>query len=59
VDQPVSRTLPTHRTTQTQTSMPIVGSEPTIPVFKRAKTGHALDRTTTVIGKPDELDYIL
>jgi hypothetical protein len=26
-----------------------VGFEPTIPVFKRAKTVHALDRTVTVI----------
>jgi hypothetical protein len=35
-DQPVARPLPTHRTTQTQnkrtqTSMPLVGFEPTIP----------------------------
>jgi hypothetical protein len=42
-----ARPLPTHRTTQTrnkrtQTSMPRVGFEPTIPVFERAKTlsGH-------------------
>jgi hypothetical protein len=38
-----------HRTTQTQnksrqTSMPLVGFEPTIPVFERAKAFHALDR---------------
>jgi hypothetical protein len=44
-----------HRTTQTQnkriqTSMPLAGFEPTIPVFKRAKTFHALDRAATVIG---------
>jgi hypothetical protein len=37
-DQPAARPLPTHRTTQTQnkrtqTSMPRVGFEPTIPVF--------------------------
>jgi hypothetical protein len=54
-DQPVARQLSTHRTTQThnkhtQTSMPRVGYEPTIPVFKRAKTVHALDRAATVIG---------
>jgi hypothetical protein len=54
-DQPVARPLPTHRTTQTQnkrkqTSMPQVGFESTIPVFERAKTVHALDRVTTVIG---------
>jgi hypothetical protein len=54
-DQPAARPLPTHRTTQThnistQTSMPWVGFEPTIPVFERAKTVHALDRAATVIG---------
>jgi hypothetical protein len=27
-----------------------VGFEPTIPVFERAKTVHALDRASTVIG---------
>jgi hypothetical protein len=53
-DQPVKRPLPTHRTTQTQnkrtqTSMPRVGFEPTIPVFKRAKKVHAVDRVATVI----------
>jgi hypothetical protein len=31
--------------------MPQVGFEPTIPVFQRAKTVHALDRAATVIGK--------
>jgi hypothetical protein len=46
-DQPVARTLPTHRTTKTQnkrtqTSMPQVGFEPTIPVFERPKIVHAL-----------------
>jgi hypothetical protein len=30
--------------------MPGVGFEPTIPVFERAKTVHALDRAATVIG---------
>jgi hypothetical protein len=30
--------------------MPRVGFEPTIPVFERAKTVHAFDRETTVIG---------
>jgi hypothetical protein len=54
-DQPVTRPLPTHRTTQTQnkriqTSMPQVGFEPTTPVFERAKTIHALDCAATVIG---------
>jgi hypothetical protein len=51
-NKPVSRPLPTHRTTQTQnkrtqTSMPRVGFEPTTPVFERAKTVHALDRAAT------------
>jgi hypothetical protein len=55
-DQPLARPLPTHRTTQTQnkrtqTSMPRVVFEPTIPVFERAKIVHALDRATTVIGR--------
>jgi hypothetical protein len=39
-----------HKNKRTQTSMPQVGSEPTIPVFERAKTVHALDRAATVIG---------
>jgi hypothetical protein len=30
--------------------MPRVGFEPTIPVFERAKTVHALDRAVTVVG---------
>jgi hypothetical protein len=30
--------------------MPQVGLEPTIPVFERAKTSHALDRASTVTG---------
>jgi hypothetical protein len=34
-----------------QTSMPTVGFEPTIPVFERANTDHALDRAATVIGR--------
>jgi hypothetical protein len=41
-----------HRTTQTQnkrkqTSMPLVGLEPTISVFERAKIVHALDSRGT------------
>jgi hypothetical protein len=48
-DQPVTRPLPTHRTTQTQTSWPRVEFEPTILVFERAKTVHALDRAATLI----------
>jgi hypothetical protein len=54
-DQPVARPLHTYRKTQaqnkcTQTSMPRVGFGPTIPVFERAKTVHALYRAATVIG---------
>jgi beta-lactamase regulating signal transducer with metallopeptidase domain len=54
-DQPVTRPRPAHRTAQTQnkhtqTSMPQMGFEPTIPVFERTKTVHALDCTATVIG---------
>jgi hypothetical protein len=54
-EQPVAVSLPAHRTAQTQnkltqTSMPHVGFEPTIPVFERVKTVHALDRAATAIG---------
>jgi hypothetical protein len=48
------RSLHTKQHTQnkrTQTSMPWVGFEPTIPVFERAKTFHALDRASTVNGR--------
>jgi hypothetical protein len=49
-DQAVARPIPTHRTTETrnkrtQTSMPRMGFEPTIPEFEGAKAVHALDRT--------------
>jgi hypothetical protein len=30
--------------------MPLAGFEPTIPVFKRAKAFHALDRAATMTG---------
>jgi hypothetical protein len=49
-DQPVARPLSTHRTTQTQTSMPRVGFESTTPAFERTKAGHGLDCAATVIG---------
>jgi hypothetical protein len=39
-----------HTEQHKQTSMTWVGLEPTIPVFLRAKTVHALDRAATVIG---------
>jgi hypothetical protein len=35
---------------RTQTSMPLVGLEPTIPASERAKTLHDLYRAVTVIG---------
>jgi hypothetical protein len=52
-DQSVARTLPAHRTVQTQnkhtqTSMPWVGFEPTIPMIEPVKTVHALDRSANV-----------
>jgi hypothetical protein len=55
-DQPVARPLSTYRTTQTQnkctqTSMPWVGFESTIPGFEWVKTVDALDRAATVNGK--------
>jgi hypothetical protein len=53
-DQPVARLLPAHRTPQTQnkrtqTSMPIMGFEPTIQVFERVKTFHVLERVAAVV----------
>jgi hypothetical protein len=53
-EQPVTRLLPTHRRKQTQnkrtqTPMPRVGFEPTIPAFRRAKRVHALDGAATTI----------
>jgi hypothetical protein len=58
IDQPASRPLLTHRTTQTQnkrtqTSMPRVRFEATIPVFERAKKVNALDCAATVLGGND------
>jgi hypothetical protein len=46
VDQPVARPLPTQRKTETQkkrtpTFVPLVGFDPTTPVFKREKTVRA------------------
>jgi hypothetical protein len=35
--------------------MPRVGFEPTIPVFERSKTVHALDRAAIVLGWPPQL----
>jgi hypothetical protein len=46
-DQPVARPLPTHKTQtqnkRTQTFIPRVGFEPSIPVFERVKLVHASD----------------
>jgi hypothetical protein len=51
IDQPVARPLLSAHRTQTQNKRtqrhPF---EPTIPEFERAKTVHALDHATTVIG---------
>jgi hypothetical protein len=38
--------------------MPGVGFDPMIPVFKRAKTVHALDRAATVIGRRAESGWL-
>jgi hypothetical protein len=38
--------------------MPRVGFEPTTPVFKQAKTVHALDRKATVIGSLVTLQFL-
>jgi hypothetical protein len=52
-DQPLSRPLPTQDNTntskRTQTSMPKVRFEPTIPVFERTKTVHASERAAVVL----------
>jgi hypothetical protein len=55
-DQPVASPLSAHRRVQTQnkriqTSTPQAEFEPTISVFERTKTVHALDRGATVIGR--------
>jgi hypothetical protein len=54
-NQPVAMSLPIDSIIQTQnkrtqTSMPRVGFETTIPTFELEKTFHALDRAGTVIG---------
>jgi hypothetical protein len=38
--------------------MPLAGFEPTIPVFKRAKAFHALDRAATVTGPYRQLRFV-
>jgi hypothetical protein len=42
--------MATSYTEEKQTSIPLVGFEPTIPGFERAKTIHGLDRVATVFG---------
>jgi hypothetical protein len=53
-DQPIARPLPTHKTQlqnkRTQTYIPRVGFEPTIPMFERAKSVHDLDEAATLMG---------
>jgi hypothetical protein len=63
VDQPVARPLPTLKTAQpqnkpTQTSMPRVVFESTIPAYERAKTVHALDLAATGTGGNEINRYI-
>jgi hypothetical protein len=49
--KPIARPLPIQtENKRRQTSMPSVGFKPTMPVFKWAKTVHALDRVANVIG---------
>jgi hypothetical protein len=50
-DQPVTRPLPTYRTTHTQTFMPSVGFESTTPPLEPVKTVHDLDCAVAVIGR--------
>jgi hypothetical protein len=42
---------------RTQTSVPQVGFDSTIPVFERAKAVHALDRAAAVVGTSAVLNY--
>jgi hypothetical protein len=63
-DQPFARPLLTNRTRQTQnkrkqTSMPLVGIEPPIPVFYPAETVNALDRAPVVIGNIEVLFHYI
>jgi hypothetical protein len=50
-DQPVAHRRTQEQNNCTQTSMPRVGFEPTIPVFELAKTVHSLGRVAIVIGR--------
>lgn len=45
------------KTERTQTSMPLVGSKHTTPVFKLVNTGHAPDLSATVIGAKASSEY--
>jgi hypothetical protein len=53
--EPLARPVRTHKSLKsqnkfTQTSMPRVKFEPTVPLFELAKMVHALDRAATLIG---------
>jgi hypothetical protein len=50
-DQPITRPIPAHTGQHKHSIKSQAGFEPTIPVFERAKTVHALDRAATVISK--------
>jgi hypothetical protein len=62
-DEPVTRPLPRHSTTQIQNKCTHrhpclwVWFEPTIPAFERAKIVHALDRAAIVIGRMTQHPY--
>jgi hypothetical protein len=60
----VARPLPAHWKAQTQnkrkqTSMSLVGFEPTIPFFELAKTVNALNRAETVNGTSVNIPYVI
>jgi hypothetical protein len=50
-DRPRRKTATCTQKKSGQSHMPRVGFEPTIQVFKRAETFHALDRAATVTGQ--------
>jgi hypothetical protein len=59
-DQPVASPLPAQtQNKRTQTSVPQVEFEPTIPMFERAKTVHALDLAATVMDRRFPLAAVL
>jgi hypothetical protein len=48
--RPTDLNLTTHNTHKRETSMPLVGFEPSIPANKHRQT-HALDRAATAVGR--------